>query len=286
MLELKNKTMAPLFLFLSALMWSTGGLFTKSVAWNGLCLATLRGVIALAVSAFLLRGRKIKLNRQRVLAGFCYFVQGVFFLCANKYTTAANAAVLQQTSPLNIILFNVLLAKKRPTKPESITCVCLFAGMALTFMGNLGGGGMLGNIFALISAWFFAGVFFLSKEEGAEPLESLLIGNAFYLFFVPFLVINETVHSTTPSEWAFLLVFASLSGIGAWLCFAVGIKHTSALQANFITMSEPVMAPVWTFLFLGERISALSVMGCVVVLGTLLIYNVYTVNKQPKTMEV
>lgn len=131
MLELKNKKIAPLFLFMSALMWSMSGIFTKSVAWNGVCLATLRGVIAFAVSGLLLRGRKIKLNRAKVLAAVCYFAQGVLFMCANKYTTAANATVLQNTSPLYIILFNALLAKKRPTTNECITCGCLFVGVAL-----------------------------------------------------------------------------------------------------------------------------------------------------------
>ena len=51
MLELKNPRIAPLFLFFSALMWSTSGIFTKSLEWNGLCLATLRGVIACIASA-------------------------------------------------------------------------------------------------------------------------------------------------------------------------------------------------------------------------------------------
>jgi len=274
MLELKNKKIAPFFLFMSALLWSMSGIFTKSVAWNGLCLATLRGVIAFAVSASLIRRRKIQLNRQKVLAAVCYFAQGVLFMCANKYTTAANATVLQNTSPLYIILFNALLAKKRPTKLECVTCVCLFAGVAFAFMGNLGGGGMVGNTFALVSALFYAGVFFLSKEDGAEPLESLFLGNGCYLLLIPVCVMSETVRGTTLSEWVFLILFATLTGIGAWMCFAVGIKHTSALQANFITMAEPVMAPVWTLIFLQERISAMSVAGCVIVIMTLLVYNV------------
>lgn len=280
MLELKNKKIAPLFLFMSALLWSMSGIFTKSVTWNGVCLATLRGVIAVVVSGVLLRGHKIKLNRQKILAAICYFVQGVLFMCANKHTTAANATVLQNTSPLYIILFNAMLANKRPTKRECITCGCLFVGVALAFAGNLGGGGMLGNIFALVSALFYAGVFFFSKEEGAEPLESLFLGNACYLFLLPVLVMNDSVRSTSAGQWAFLLVFAALTGIGAWLCFAVGIKHTSALQANFITMAEPVMAPVWTFLFLGELISPLSFVGCAVVIVTLLIYNIVTTKEQ------
>ena len=274
MLDIKNKRIAPLFLFFSALMWSTSGIFTKSLEWNGLCLAVLRGVIAFTASALLLRGHKIRLNRQKVLAGFCYFVQGTLFMCANKYTTAANATVLQNTSPLWIILFNAVIHRKRPSKAEIITCGCLFFGVALAFAGSMGGGGWLGNLFALTSAVFYAGVFFLSKGEDADPLESLLIGNAMYLPLVPFCAMNDTVLATTLPQWGFLIAFAAISGVGAWLCFTVGIKHTSALQANFITMSEPVMAPLWTFLLLGETLPALSLAGCVFVIGTLLVYHI------------
>lgn len=272
--------LAPLFLFFAALMWSTSGIFTKSVAWNGLCLATLRGVIAFIASALLLRGRKLQLNRQKVLAGFCYFVQGTLFMCANKYTTAANATVLQNTSPLWIILFNAVLYHKRPTRLEAITCGCLFLGVAVAFAGNMGGGGWLGNLFALTSAVFYAGVFFLSKDANADPLESLCLGNAMYLPLVPLCLMNETVLTTTPGEWGFLIAFAALSGVGAWLCFTVGIKHTSALQANFITMSEPVMAPIWTFLVLGETLPPLSFVGCVFVIGTLLMYHALSARRK------
>lgn len=280
MLEIKNKKIAPLFLFGSALLWSLSGIFTKSVAWNGVCLATLRGVIALIVSGLLLRGHKIQLNRNKILAAICYFVQGVLFMSANKYTTAANATVLQNTSPLYILLFNAILAHRKPTKGECITCACLFAGVILAFVGNLGGGGILGNVFALVSALFYAGVFFFSKEEGANPLESLFLGNACYLLLLPVMLTDSTVLSTSLPDWGFLILFAALTGIGAWLCFAVGIKHTSALQANFITMSEPVMAPVWTFLFLREMISPMSVAGCVIVIATLLIYNISASRKE------
>ena len=281
MLELKKPQFAPLFLFLSALMWSTSGIFTKSVAWDGVCLATLRGVIAFAASTLLLRGHKLRLNRRKVLAAMCYFAQGTLFMCANKYTTAANATVLQNTSPLWIILFGALFSRKRPTRLEIITCICLFFGVALAFVGNMGGGGWLGNVFALVSAVFYAGVFYLSKGEDANPLESLCLGNAMYLPLVPFCATNAAVLSTTPEQWVFLIAFAALSGVGAWLCFAVGIKHTSALQANFITMSEPVMAPIWTFLFLGETLGPLSLAGCAFVIATLLVYHV----RQSRTTE-
>lgn len=274
MLEIKNKKLAPLFLFLSALLWSTSGIFTKSVEWSGMSLAVLKGVIAFFIFLLLTRGRKIHITRKKLLAAVCYFVQGTLFMLANKFTTAANATVLENTSPLWIILFGAVIARTRPTRLEIITCACLFFGVALAFAGNMGGGSWLGNTISLISAAFYAGVFFLSKDDSVDPLETLVLGNAMYLPLIPLLLADPAVCVTPASQWVFLLTFALLGGAGAWMCFAAGIKHTSALQANFITMTEPVMAPLWTFLFLGERLTALSLLGCVIVIGTLLVYHV------------
>ena len=274
MLELKNKRLAPLFLFFSALLWSTSGIFTKSVEWSGMSLAVLKGVIAFFAFLLISRRRKIRITPKKLLAAFCYFVQGTLFMFANKLTTAANATVLENTSPLWIILFGAVLLRKRPTRLEAITCACLFLGVALAFAGNMGGGSWLGNSISLISAAFYAGVFFLSKDDEVDPLETLVLGNAMYLPLIPLLLTDAAIPVTPPGQWVFLLAFALLGGTGAWLCFSLGIKHTSALQANFITMSEPVMAPLWTFLFLGEQLSPMSLVGCAIVIGTLLVYHV------------
>ena len=272
MAETKEKN-GGLFILLAAFLWSLSGIFTKSLAWNGLCLATLRGVIAFLVALIIIHGRKIELNRTKVLCGICCFVQGTLFMCANKYTTAGNATVLQNTSPLFIILMNAVFNNKRPSKREITICVILFIGVGLAFAGSLGGGAWLGNILAMLSAVFYAGVYFLSKQEGADPVESLVIGNAFYLLLIPLLVTDPVVRSTTPQQWLFLIA-GTVTGIGAWLCFSIGIKYTSALQAGFIALLEPVMAPIWTFLFLGERISPLSLTGIAIVILTLLGYNI------------
>ena len=272
-MTLKNEKYAPIFIFLSAFLWSLSGIFTKSVEWNGVCLATLRGVIAFIVALILLRGKKIRLNWVKVLCAICYFVQGVLFMCANKYTTAGNATVLQNMSPLYIILMNAAINHKKPTKNEILVCVILFIGVGLAFAGTIGGGAALGNIFAMLSALFYAGVYFLSKQEGADPIESLLLGNGCYLFLLPVLLTNQTVLHTSLHDWGFLLLFGFLTGIGAWLCFAVGIKYATALQASFIALAEPVMAPLWTYIFLGEQISPLSFIGFAIVIITLLVYN-------------
>ena len=268
----KDKT-GPLFIFLSALLWSLSGIFTKFTAWNGICLAGLRGVIAFAAFAFLMRGKKIHLNTVIIHCAFCYFMQGILFITANTLTTAGNATVLQNVSPLFIILMNALFNHVKPKKKEIIVCLILFLGVGLTFAGSIGGGSVLGNILALLSAIFYAGVYFLSKQEGSDMMESLLFGNALYLLLLPYMLTNRTVLSTGFQEWILLILIGFLSCFGAWYCFSIGIKHTDALQAGFIALAEPVLAPLWTFLAFHEIPSPLSLAGIILVIVTLVLYN-------------
>lgn len=272
-MAMNKENNGPIFIFLAAFLWSLSGIFTKTFAWDGVSLATLRGVIAFFLALLMTRGRKIRPDRVKVLCGICYFAQGTLFMCANKFTTAGNATVLQNTSPLYIILLNALINRKPPRKDEILVCAVLFLGVGLAFAGNFGGGAAFGNILALLSALFYAGVFFLSKQDGADPLESLVIGNSFYLFLIPFMLSNPVVRNSSLSEWLFLTAVAAFSGFGAWYCFSIGIRTTTSLQASFIALAEPVMAPLWTFLFLGEKISPLSLIGFAIVIGTLLVYN-------------
>jgi drug/metabolite transporter (DMT)-like permease len=277
-----QKKIAPFYLLITALLWCFNGVLTKYIPWSAFTTAVIRGTTTFICICLVRRCKiwKIRMNRYKFLCSLCYLLQGLLFFLALKSTTAANATVLQNTSPLYIMLLNAILLKKYPQKQDVLACVALLIGVGITFAGSLETGGTLGNCLALIGALFYAGVFFFSKEEGANPLESLFLGNACYLLLLPVVLTNETVLATTLPDWGFLILFATMTGIGAWLCFAVGIKHTSALQANFITMSEPVMAPVWTFLFLRETISPMSVAGCVIVIATLLIYNISASKKE------
>lgn len=269
----RQARMAPLFLFMSAFFWSLAGIFTKTLPWDGVSLSAIRGSVSFFICLAVLGHINIRITKGKIIIAVCYFAQGLLYITANKLTTAANATVLQNMSPLYIILLNAMLMKQRPSRLEIITCCFLMLGVVLTFAGNLNGGGALGNILALISALFYAGVFFFSKATDADSLESLVLGNLLYLIILPYCLMRPEVYATTPQQWLITLVFAVVNGALAWLCFSRGIQNTSAIQANFITMMEPIMAPIWTFLVLHEAISPLSFIGCGVVIGTLIIYN-------------
>ncbi len=274
---MKKRNFGPIFLLAAAMFWSLGGTFTKSTCWDGVAVATGRGLLSLILIPLITRRIPRNLNRVKLAGAVCYFAQSMFYILANKYTTAANAVMLQYTLPLYIMLFTLIATRKLPSRRDALTAAILFGGIFLAFLGTLESGGMLGNIFALTSGLFYAGVFVLSREPGADTVDSMILGNSFYVLLIPYLLQNEVVRTAPVMDMMLVLAFGLVSGVIAWLCFAKGIKTTPALKASFITMIEPVMAPIWTFLLLNEKITLCSLLGFVVVLVTLTVYNA----KQP-----
>ncbi len=281
-----------LFLLCAAALWSTAGVLTKFNPWSGTTIACLRGILAALTQILLTRTFRFKLNRTIVLTALCYFGETFLFMIANKLTSAGSAIVLQNTSPLYIILFLYLFFRQKPSRLDCIVGVMIFGGILLSmadtlFSGDLPGSDpMLGNVLALISGVFYAGIFFCSRLPGADPLQSTILGSSMYVVLLPFVLTDSSfwANQTLPAWGSMLFMGIVQTGL-AWLMFTKGIKNTPSLQASFITMIEPVLNPVLALLFLGEAMGKLSVMGSALVIVTLFLHNYLTAKQRQKAAE-
>ena len=62
-----------------------------------------------------------------------------------------------------------------------------------------------------------------------------------------------------------MLMGGSLIGLGM-LCFVRGARHVPAGVLALLSLSEIVLAPIWTWLFAGEAIAPREMMGAGIVL--------------------
>lgn len=297
MSELEQKkrfNTGPLFLVAAAVLWSTAGVLSKFIPWSALSVACVRGLIAAAIQMIYSRTFRFKITWPILLTAICYLGETCLFMFANKMTSAGSAIVLQNTSPLYIILMSLIVLKQKPTKLDCCVGVVIFAGILLSMIDTLRGGELpgsnptMGNLLALLSGVFYAGIFFTSRLPGADPLHSTILGNSLYVLFIPFLLKDPAVlhpaAAGVPAWQSWLAIFfmgACQLGL-SWICFSKGIKTTSSLQASFITMVEPVLNPILALIFLGEAMGALSVIGSVLVVVTIIVHNVLTEKQQEK----
>ena len=271
------------FLLCAAALWSTAGVLTKFNPWSGTTIACLRGLLAAITQILLTRTFRFKLNKPIILTALCYFGETFLFMIANKLTSAGSAIVLQNTSPLYIILFLYLFFRQKPSRLDCVVGVMIFGGILLSmadtlFSGNLPGSNpLLGTVLALISGVFYAGIFFSRRLPGADPLQSTILGSSLYVFLLPFVFSDSSfwANQSLPAWGSMLFMGIVQTGL-AWLMFTKGIKKTPSLQASFITMIEPVLNPILALLFLGEAMGGLSVVGSAVVIVTVFLHNYLT----------
>ncbi len=263
-----------LCVFLASLCFSTGGLFIKLVPWSPLAINGARNLIGAAViGIYLLITRHRPVLNKTVLVGALSLI-GVttLFAMANKMTTAANAIVLQFTAPVFVILFMALLYRQRPGRIDILTCVAVLAGVVLFFVDGIRMGNLPGNLIAVLSGVCYAGVFMMNTGKNADAISSCFLGQlAAGVIFSP-LCFGETDFSL-PVVLAVLALGVVQVG-GAYILFSVGIGHIPAVTASLLTGMEPIMNPLWVALFYHEAVSPLSAVGAVIVVVSIVAYNI------------
>jgi drug/metabolite transporter, DME family len=68
-------------------------------------------------------------------------------------------------------------------------------------------------------------------------------------------------------DWA-VVIYLGVFQIGvAYVLVTSAIRHIPALEASLILLIEPVLNPVWAWIFQGERPGAWALLGGAIILG-------------------
>ena len=154
------------------------------------------------------------------------------FVYAVKTTTPANAAFLGSLTPLVTVVFNRFLGEKL-ARSTIVAIVVALCGLVLTVYGDLEAGNMLGNAAALLACFGFA-LYTISVRSN-----------------------QDRDWSPSMPGYAILMVV---------LCGAITLANGKALiPMTVFAQAEMVFVPVWAFLVLGNRPTALTIMGGVVI---------------------
>jgi drug/metabolite transporter (DMT)-like permease len=110
-------------------------------------------------------------------------------------------------------------------------------------------------------------VIFLRKEKDGSPVAALLLGNvATAVIGLPFGIGKMP----GAGEWGVLLALGVLQLGVPYILYGLAIRHVTALEGILIPMLEPVLNPLWVFIFLHERPGGWALAGAALVLGAML----------------
>jgi drug/metabolite transporter (DMT)-like permease len=163
-----------------------------------------------------------------------------------------------------VVLLAYWLLREKPSRTDFIAMGIIFLGLILFFGDQLSPKGFYGNILAVLSGMTSAimMVSFRAQKDGS-PEDSILIASLVIAIFGFPSILKETQAVT---NW-FAIAYLGIFQIGlAFIFFTKGIKHIPALEANLIGTLEPILNPLWVFLFLGESMGRAALLGGLIVL--------------------
>ena len=257
-METKRNT-AIKYMIIASVLWSIGGIFIKLINWNPMAIAGSRSAIAALVMMVYLKKFKFKINKSMLICACSYSLLVILFVSANKLTTSANAILLQFTSPVWVALLSRAILKQKISRIDGITFIFVILGMIMFFIDELEMSYLLGNILAILSGIVMAGMILLFQQQKENSLvEITLLGNVITAIVgIPFYFISSPgMESILP---LFILGVFQL-GI-PYLLYVLAIPNVTAIDAVLIPVLEPLLNPLWVFIFAKESPTLFSLLG-------------------------
>ena len=257
-------TRGTLMMLGASFCFSLGGILLKIIPWNPFAINGVRNLIAACVIGLYIffTHHRMKFNFTVFMGAVCMAGVTTLFAIANKLTTAGNAIVLQM----------FLFFRKKPSRLEVITIVLVLIGILCFFFDSLSTGRIIGDLIALFSGLFYAGMFMLNQFEKGDALSSMVIGQLLCGIFLSPMVVKETVF--TLPVLAAVFVLGSVQVGLAYILFSIGTRYTNPITASIINAVEPVLNPILVAVFYGEVLAPLSMAGAAIVVGSILFYNI------------
>jgi drug/metabolite transporter (DMT)-like permease len=280
-----------LLVFLSALMWSFGGVIARFIdTQDNWTVVFWRSVWAAAfLIGFMLwrdgwRGT-VTLFRGMGLPGLavaaCFAAASTTFIVALSYTTVANILLMQAGVPLLAALLAWILFRETVSTATWMAIAAVIAGVAIMVSESLGGAvSPIGDGLALLIAVVFSIATVITRRFAhVRMTPATCLGT---LLAAAFAASQASGFAVSGRDMGFLFAFGVINlGLGLAF-FATGARMVPAAVAALLGTFEPLLGPIWVWLVHGEVPSARTMVGGAVVFTALIIHIALEARRQSR----
>jgi DME family drug/metabolite transporter len=276
----------------AAALFSTGGAAIKAADFAGWQITCLRsGIAAVAIWLIAAEARR-GWTRWVLLVAVAYATTLTLFVLANRLTTSANTIFLQSTAPLYLALLAPWLLHEPTRRQDLAVMVAIVAGLGLTFLGadqpgltapNPGRGNLLAVASGLFWALTVCGLRWMSaRPERGSAAAAVVAGNV--VAFAAALPFALPMGQHSALGWGITIYLGVFQIAVAYTFVTRGLRVIPALEASLILLIEPVLNPVWSWIFHGERPTAWALVGGVLILGATTLKAIIDARSSPGEM--
>ena len=281
---MKKENISKMLMALSMFIFGTIAPFVRNIGVSSGELALYRAVMAaVMVGGFLLFSRqKLSISKIKkellllLISGAAMGINWILLFEAYKYTTVSVATLSYYFAPVIVMVICPLIFKEKLTLKQIICFVMSTVGLVL-ITGTAGGGSedMLGIIFGLSAAAFYATVMVLNKFiKGVEGLHRTFIQFlAAIIVLLPYVAFTSgfTLGSLNGKGLGYLLVVGLVHTGLAYCMYFSAIKELAGHKVAMLSYIDPLVAVLVSVAFLSEKMTLPQILGGILILGFTLI---------------
>lgn len=271
---------------IAMLIFSSIGIFVRSLPYPSSFIAFTRGIVGFAIILVFMAFKKQKSDRKAIKENFILLAASGIFIGINwvalfesyRYTTVATATLCYYMAPMFVIMASPLVLGERLTAKKLICIITALFGMVLVsgvFEAERGEIQLKGIICGLVAAAFYASVMLINKKMTEIPAYDktyiqLLFAAAVVGVYNIFTVELSTL--STDIKHILLLLFVGVFHTGfAYTLYFGAMKSMKAQSVAILSYIDPVFALVLSAVILKESMSLYGIIGAAMVLGAALV---------------
>ncbi len=217
------------------------------------------------------RGFKAFLGKMHVFVAVTFFLffNTLFYFKALKEASIPVAVITHYTAPVFVALFSPLIIGEGRRRYIWLSIALSMVGISLALFSEFRVSSLKGGIFGLASGFFYGlGVVLTKGLLGAfDPYSYLYFAS---LLSVPlyFPLFASRVKIVGLGSVIWILPLSFLMSLAPAIMYLSGLKRLSAQSVSVLSYVEPILAIIWGFLFFGEGLTFLEVLGGILVFAS------------------
>jgi len=187
-------------------------------------------------------------------------------------TSIANSTLLANLAPIFVTLAAWLLFRRQLRVKFLIGLATALTGMVVLIGGDfrLSGRELVGDALGVVTAMFYAAYqLTVTKLRVRVATSTIMAWSGLFTVIVLLpaaLLSGEQMLPVTSSGWIKLFGLALISQVAGQSLITYAMAHLAATVSSVGLLLQPVMAAVFAWILLGEAVSALQLVGGIIVL--------------------
>ncbi len=262
---------------------------------NGMIMTFTRAFMSLPFLFLLARQQKVslRLTKQELLLVVLVSIFGNFsttlmLYSSFSYIKVGMASVLHYFFPVFVVVASIVFFKEKTKWWKILALLLGFAGV-LTFMGGAAESDLTGLLLAVGSAITYAAMLISVEHTALSGFHCIKLTFYTNLIVSPVAFITGLAGSTlklqmTAGAWAYSFVVSLMVGVIGFSLLNYAIVKIGASSTSVISMAEPLSGVLFGFLILGEKLTPLNWLGCILIMAGVAIISLFSLRKVSDTV--